>query len=119
MIQIETDWMKQAGHMIEIEVIIGTIRILEIGSTLEMIEIEVNIIGVIKETLRMEIGHMTKEEVGIKVMEEDLVGKEQTVDLGIEVDQSLEIKVKREGITTGRDQGHFIRKCQKKKRGSR
>ena len=36
--------------MIEIEIIIGTIRILEAGSNLEMIEVEVNIIKVKGET---------------------------------------------------------------------
>ena len=36
--------------MIKIEVIIGTIRISEVGTILEMIRIELNIIRVIEET---------------------------------------------------------------------
>ena len=40
--------MTKAGHMIAIEVIIRTIRILEVGTMLEMIGIGINIIEVIE-----------------------------------------------------------------------
>ena len=49
-IKIETDSMTKAGYMTEIEVTIGTIRISEVGTTLEMIGIEVNVVNVIEET---------------------------------------------------------------------
>ena len=88
---------EKAGHMIEIEETIGTIRILEVGTTLERIGIELNIIKVTEETLRIETGHITEVEAGIEVIEEDLAGTEETVDLEIEVDQLLGTKVKTEG----------------------
>ena len=46
----------------------------------------VNIIEVIEETVRKEIGHMTDVEAGIDMVEEGIAGIEETVDLGIEVD---------------------------------
>ena len=52
--------MTKAGNMFKTKVIIGTIRIFEVGTTLEIIGIEVNIIEVIEETLRTETGHMTE-----------------------------------------------------------
>ena len=64
--------MTKAGHLMEIEVIIGTIRISEIGTTLERIGIAGNMIKVIEETLRIETGHMTEVEAGIETTEEDL-----------------------------------------------
>ena len=96
--------MKRAGHLIEIEVIIGTIIISEIGTILEVIGIEVNIIQVIEETLRIETGHMIEDEVGIETIEEDLVRIQETVDLGIGVDPCLVIEVKREGVITAENQ---------------
>ena len=64
--------MTRAGHMIEIKVTIGTMRILEVGTTSEMTAIEVNVIEVIEETLRTETGYVTEEEAGIEIIEEDL-----------------------------------------------
>ena len=50
----ETDSLEKAGYVIEIEVIIGIIRSSEAGTSLEMTGIEINIIEVIKETLKIE-----------------------------------------------------------------
>ena len=94
----------KTGHMIEIKVIIGTIRILEVGTTLEMTGIQVNMIKVIEETLSIETGHVTKVEVEIKIIEEDLVGIEETVYLGMEVNPPPGIKVNREGVITVENQ---------------
>ena len=58
---IEKDSMTKAGHMIKAEVIIGTIRTSEVGTTLEMIGIEVNIIEVIEEILRIGTGQRWKQ----------------------------------------------------------
>ena len=57
--------MTKAGHIIQIELKIGTIRILETEINLEMMEIEVNIMQKIEETLRTETGHMIEVEAGI------------------------------------------------------
>ena len=57
-IKIEMDSMTRVGHMREIEVRIGTIRISEVGTRLKMIGIEINILEVIGETLRTGTGHM-------------------------------------------------------------
>ena len=70
MIGIETDVRKKAGHMIKIEVIIGTIKISEVGTALEMVGMEVNMINVIEETLRMGAGNMIEVESGIEIIEE-------------------------------------------------
>ena len=73
-IKIETDCMIEAGHMIEIKVIIGTIRILEEGTVLEMIGIEVNIIHIIEEHLRTDTDHTIEAKVEIETIKEDPVG---------------------------------------------
>ena len=44
--------MTKAGHMIETEDLIGKIRISEVGTTLEMIGIQVNIKKLIEETFK-------------------------------------------------------------------
>ena len=75
------------------------------GTTLEMIGIELNIIEVIQETLRTETGCVAKVEAEIQIIEEDLVGIEETVDLGIEVDPCLGIKVQTEGVIPVDKQG--------------
>ena len=85
-ILIETNSKIKADHMVELEVIIGIIKILEVGTTLEMTGIEVNMIKVIEETLRRETAHMTEVEASIGIIEEDLVGIEEIVNLGIEED---------------------------------
>ena len=73
--------------MIKIEAIIGTIRILEVGTTLYMIGIDVNMIKVIEATLQIETGQMIEIEVGLEIIkEDDFAGLEQTMDLGIELD---------------------------------
>ena len=41
---------------------------------------------------------MTEVEAQIEIIDEDLIGIEMTVDLGIEVDPCLGIKVKTEGV---------------------
>ena len=51
---------------------------------------EVNIKEVIEETLRIETGHMTNIDVRIEIIEKDLVGIEETMDLGIEADSPQE-----------------------------
>ena len=48
--KIETASLTKAGHMIEMGVLIGTIRISEEGTMLEMIGTEVYIINTIEET---------------------------------------------------------------------
>ena len=72
MMKRETESMIKSGHAIEIECIIGTIRILVAGTLLEMIEIEV-----IEETLRTVTYHMIEAETGIEIIEEDTVGIEE------------------------------------------
>ena len=68
-------------------------------------------IKLIEETLMIKTGHITEEEVGI---EKDL-GKEETVDQGIEVDPPIRIKLERR-YNCCREPGHLTRECQKKKR---
>ena len=92
--------MTNASHMLKIEVIIRTTRISEAVTILEMIGIEINIIKVIEETFSTDTGHITEIEAGIEMIEEELVGIEETMDLGMEADPSLWIKVKREGVST-------------------
>ena len=79
-----------------------------------MIRIEVNIIEGIEDTLRMETGHITEVDARIAIIKEDIVGIEETVDLGIEVDPLLGIKMKRK-CHYCKEPGHFIRECQKRK----
>ena len=96
--------------MIDVEVIIGTIRISMVGTiqnfrgrnNLEMIGREVHIIEMIEETLRIETGHMREVEAEAEIIEEDVVGTEEAMDLGIELGPTLEIKVK-EGVITIED----------------
>ena len=77
--------MTKGSLHVKIEGIIGTIRIPEIGTMLEMIGIELNIIEVIEEMLRIDIrGRFSR--------------NRKRVDVGIEVDPPLMIKVKREDI---------------------
>ena len=97
-IKIETDSLIQTDHIIEIKVNIGTIRILETGTTLEVIGIEVNILQVIGETWRTERGHVIEVDAGIDIIEEDPVGTEETAHLGMEEDPHLGIKVKTEDV---------------------
>ena len=59
--------------------------------------IEVNIIKVIEETLRIETGHIKEVEVRIGITEENVVQIEEKVDLELDVDPPLGIKVKKEG----------------------
>ena len=82
------DSMTEASHMIK-----GIIKTLAELPTLEMRGIEVNIIEVIEETLRIEPGHIIDLEVGIEIIDEDLLGMEETVDLGIEVMYSITINL--------------------------
>ena len=63
-----------------------------------MMGIDISILEVKEETLHIKTGLMTETEVEIKVIEEDLVGIEETVDLEIGVDSPLGIKVKTEGV---------------------
>ena len=51
--------------MIEAEFILDIIRISEVGTTLEMIGIEVNVVEMIEEILRLKTDHMTEAEVEI------------------------------------------------------
>ena len=85
--------MALAGQMIKIEFRIGKISISEVRTALEMIGIEVNIIKVIGGTLKIETGHMTEVEVGIEIIEKHVIGIEETVDLGLDTDSPLGIKV--------------------------
>ena len=47
-ITIETDCMTKSGHVIKAEVIMGTIRTIEIGVTIEIIGIGINTVEVIE-----------------------------------------------------------------------
>ena len=49
-----------------------------------MIGIGLNIIKEIEETFRIDTGSLTEVEAGIEAIEEDLVGKEETIYLAIE-----------------------------------
>ena len=82
-IKIETDFMTNTGYIIK---------------PLEMIGLEVNIIEVLEDMLRIKTGHMTEVKVRIEIMEKALVEMEETVDLRIEVDPPLGMKVKKEGV---------------------
>ena len=82
---IEKGSITKAGHLTKGEVIIGIIRTLQVGATIKMAGIEVNIIQVIKETLRIETGHMTELEAGIEKIQQDIGGIEEIVDLGEKV----------------------------------
>ena len=57
-----------------------------------------------EENLRIESCQMTEVEVGIEVIREDLGGIEETVDLGIEIDPTVVIKMKGEGDSTVENQ---------------
>ena len=50
-----------------------------------------------KYNIRIEAGHMAEAETGTEIIEV-LVGIEEAVELGIEVDQPLGLKVNREGV---------------------
>ena len=76
---LKTDSMKMAGHMIEAEAIIGTVRTSVLRATSETIRIEM-----IQETLRIETDHMMEKEAGINMTKELLEGAEVQVDLKIE-----------------------------------
>ena len=52
--------MTKAGHTIKVEIRTGTIRTSVVGTMLEMIVIDVNIMEVIEETSMIETGHMTE-----------------------------------------------------------
>ena len=65
-----------------------------------MIGIKVNVMDAIEETSGIETDHMTELEVGIEMIEEDLVGIEETGYPGVEVDLPTGIKVKGEGVIT-------------------
>ena len=96
MTAIETDPMLEAGLMIETEDIIGTIRLSEVGATLETIGLMVAIIGVIEETFEIEMKHMAGEESRIQMIEEGLQEGEVKVDL--EIETGLEIEVRGEDV---------------------
>ena len=57
--------------MIKVEVITATIRTLEVGVTLDIPEIKVNIVEVIEGISRIETGHKTETEAGIEMVAED------------------------------------------------
>ena len=63
----ETDPMPKADHMIKVEVIIGTVRTLEVGVTIKIIGLGVNIVEMIEGTLRIETGHVTEAEAGYRL----------------------------------------------------
>ena len=91
--------MTKTGYGMELEFIMGTIRILEVGTILEMIGIEVDTIEVIEETLRTEKGDMMEVETGIETTEEYIVGIEETMDLG-RGELTSRDKMKRESVIT-------------------
>ena len=75
------------------------IKILWAQAILETIEIEV-----IEELLKIETCHRTKVKAGLEIIEEDSVEIEYIVDLGIEVDTHLGIKVKKEYVIIAENQ---------------
>ena len=111
--------MTKAVHMIKEEVIIGNIRISEIGITLRD---DWNIgkynRGDTRNFKDIDIGHMTEVESEIERIEEDLVGIEETVDLGIEVEPPLGMKGKREDVVTERNR-IFYKGVSEKENGSK
>ena len=109
------DSMIKAGHTMEIEVMIGTIQILEAGTTLNMIGIQINIIQMIEEPLRKETGHMIEAESEIEIIEEDLVGIEDSGSRNRGRSMSRD-KSKDRRCYFYRKPGNFIKECQKKKR---
>ena len=91
--------MTNAGHMIEIEAILGTIRISEVGITLEMIGIKKS--------------HMIEEEAGVEIIQEDLEGIEDTEDLRKCGRSTFRDKSEERKCHYCREPGYFIRVCQK------
>ena len=71
-ITIETDSKTKAGHMVKVEFIIGTITTLEVGVTIEIIGIQINIVEVIRRTLMIEMGLMREAEAWIEMKVKDL-----------------------------------------------
>ena len=65
---------------------------------------------------KIETGHTTEEGAGLKAIEEDLVGIEETVDLGIQVDPHLGTKLKREDIIIA-ENGTFYKKVYEQETG--
>ena len=96
--------MTKASHMIKVEVIIGTLRTLDMGVTINVIVTEVNINEVIEGNLRIEQCHMTEAKAGIQMIIEDLGEAEETVDLEIEINLALGTKVRREGVIAAESQ---------------
>ena len=56
-ITTEKGSMTNAGHIIKVEDIIGTIITLQIGTILEMIVVKINMVEVIRGILRIETGY--------------------------------------------------------------
>ena len=77
-------FMTKIGHMVKMSIMIRIIRTSEAEVTLEIIEIEVT-----EEILGIGKGHMTKTEVEIEIIEEDLIeiGVGKIQDPEVEEDQ--------------------------------
>ena len=92
-ITVETDSMTKTGHMMRVKVMKGTTRTSQVGTTSEILGVEV-----IERTLRIETSHMTQVEAGIYMILEDLEGAKERVDQEIEIGLTLEIEVRKDCV---------------------
>ena len=70
-----------------------------------MSEIENNIIEMIKENLMIKTNRIKEVETGIELKREDLRGIEEILDLRVQIDTTLGMKMKRESVITVESQG--------------
>ena len=82
---IETDSITKASHIIKVDIVTGIIKTSKVGTTLEFIEIVVNIKDLICENLRIDTGHMAEVEVGIEMIWMIKEWVEEIGDLAVEV----------------------------------
>ena len=87
----------------------------EVRTTLEMTGVDINIVEVIEETLRIETGHTIDAEAGIKLIVEDLEEVEERVDLGNRDRSNSRDKNEKRKCHFCRESGLFMRRCQKKR----
>ena len=83
--------------------------------TIEIIRIEINVIGVIEENLRIGIYHTLEKE---SVRDDSGKFRRNTKRVDLEIDRSNpRDKCEERRYQYCRDPGHFMMECQKKKRG--
>ena len=89
---IDLDSMKEE------EVIIGTIRTLEVGTTLEIRGMKVSMVVMIEGTLRIKKVHKIEVEVRREMTVDDFGEAEGRVDPEAEIGQTPGIKIRRDSI---------------------